>query len=69
MSIFIKNICNFHVVSLSGFGISVNILKIYSGYEFLFRSMIYPQKKGNQEETKEFTTKGEQKLIEVRKQI
>ena len=30
MSIFIKDICNFLVVSLPGFGISVKVCKIYS---------------------------------------
>ena len=31
MSIFVKDICNFLVVSLPGFGISVKVFKIYSG--------------------------------------
>ena len=30
-SVFVKDICNFLVVSLPGFGISVKVFKIYSG--------------------------------------
>ena len=33
MSIFIKDICNFLVVSLPGFGISVKVFKIHSGFK------------------------------------
>ena len=40
MSIFTMDICNFFVVSLPVFGISVKVFKIYAGCKFHFRSVI-----------------------------
>ena len=40
MSIVTKDICNFFVVSLPVFGISVKVFKIYAGCKFHFRSVI-----------------------------
>ena len=40
MSVFIKHICHFLVVSLPVFGISVKVFKIYAGCKFHFRSVI-----------------------------